>query len=303
MKKNSTLESRLMKYSAVAGSLVAVVGSADAQIVYTDVNPDVNVTGHQMGAAIDMDNDATDDFFAVTLDATSAYTTYYPPYGNLNVAIDYKAALLSANTGNSWIGVSTTSADLDMLNSGTVIDAAAVWNTNSASGGANMAFDGMLNITTTGGTPLITNYPIVNGLWAAAVDKYAGVKFTSGANTYYGWIRFDVSGDAGTITLKDFAYNSTANQPINAGQTVGVEENMVEALVSVRNANNNLMITVDGDLKNGSASLMTINGQEVAAYNVQNGTNTFSLEGLSAGIYVVTVKFEQGVMTKKIFVR
>jgi len=55
--------------------------------------------------------------------------------------------------------------------------------------------------------------------WAGgATDKYLGISFAIGANTHYGWIRVDVtSGTPEALTIKDFAYNTTPNAPIIAG--------------------------------------------------------------------------------------
>lgn len=302
MKKESTIEKRLLKYSAVAGAVVAVTGSADAQVVYHDENPDAVVTGHQMGFAIDMNNDGTDDFFAVTLDTTSNYTTYYPPYGNLSIQATYKGALLSAATGNAWMG--STGGEVEMLNTGSTIGSAGSFQTNSSMGGGTLALEGLVDISSTGGTPLVTDAPISQGVWAGAVDKYAGVNFNVGANSYYGWIRMDVSADGGTVTVKDWAYNSTSDGPIAAGSTtVGVDDMDIANLVTIRNTNNQLLVNINGELSEGAVSVTNMSGQKVSNFNAQNKFNTFSLEGLAAGIYVVTVQFEQGVVTQKIFVR
>jgi hypothetical protein len=48
-------------------------------------------------------------------------------------------------------------------------------------------------------------------------DRYIGCKFKLGLNTHYGWVRVNFS--SLTLVIKDYAYESTPNQPINAGQT------------------------------------------------------------------------------------
>ena len=64
MKKKSTQlnESKLARYSAVAGTVLAS-GAVNAQIVYNDVNPDAVIDKNSGPYAIDFTNDANDDFY------------------------------------------------------------------------------------------------------------------------------------------------------------------------------------------------------------------------------------------------
>lgn len=298
MKKNVTLENRLKKYSALAGTF-AIAGAADAQIIYTDVNPDVTITGNMVTHSVDMNNDGTIDYIATTLDNVYSYTTYY--YGmTLNVAIDYKASLLQPNNGNAWLATSSSAAEV--LNNGALINAAANWASSSSSFGGLLAAEGDFSITTTGGTPVYGG-PISVGNWAGVADRYVGVRFDVGANTYYGWVRLTVSADGGTITIKDYAYNATPNGSINAGQAVAIEEGSVESHVVIKNTNDQLNIQVGENLSNGSVDIVSMNGQVVANYNLQNGSNAIDLNGFSTGIYIVNIQFNEGVMTKKIYIR
>ena len=67
------------------------------------------------------------------------------------------------------------------------------------------------------------------GYWLNVSDKYLGLKFIKGNSTYYGWARLTSTYSAtpgpyryltmGQLILKDYAYNSSPNQPILAGQT------------------------------------------------------------------------------------
>ena len=61
MKEPSTLRAKLSAYTAVAGT-IAVAYSAKAQIIYTDVNPDVKILlGDTFN--LDLNNDSIVDFF------------------------------------------------------------------------------------------------------------------------------------------------------------------------------------------------------------------------------------------------
>ena len=69
MKKN--LQSRLSKYTAAATAVVGAVAGANGQVVYTDINPDevhdaANNGGPEFGL-LDLNNDATLDFFVYSI--------------------------------------------------------------------------------------------------------------------------------------------------------------------------------------------------------------------------------------------
>lgn len=55
----------------------------------------------------------------------------------------------------------------------------------------------------------------------SAGDKYIGIRFVSKGKTYYGWmlINMTVGVTSGTMTVRSFAYNTTAGEGINAGDT------------------------------------------------------------------------------------
>jgi hypothetical protein len=57
------------------------------------------------------------------------------------------------------------------------------------------------------------------GNFRNTTDKYLAVRFYSGTQLYYGWIRFSVT-STDTVTLKDYAYQSSGTPFILAGQTM-----------------------------------------------------------------------------------
>jgi hypothetical protein len=67
------------------------------------------------------------------------------------------------------------------------------------------------------------------GTWPNANNTgFAGVKFTEGGLTHFGWIRLkfgeDAKGIPNSITAIDWAYNDVAGAPILAGQTSSIPE-------------------------------------------------------------------------------
>lgn len=274
---NKELQKRLGKYTAAAAALVSATG-ATAQIVYTDVDPDYSHPGNEIGIGLDMNNDTNFDFAifsADTIDAGVRYRyTVVAPYGT--------AAASNAIAGEAPSGFDYALA----LNSGDMIDNTLNW----------------ISATNTMAYNVDSSNPY-NENWNGVTDKYLGLKFVSGGNTYYGWARMDVQAVADVWTLKDYAYNSTANGSIQAGQMAGINTMEMESLVHfVNQANNTVKVVVNGGLTEGAISLVSSTGQVVSTGNVDSDEYIVDLNGLSAGIYVISAQFAEGQMTKKVIV-
>ncbi|MEN9998418.1 MAG: hypothetical protein RI922_1408 [Bacteroidota bacterium] len=283
MKKE--LQSRLSRYTAAATAIVGAISGANGQIVYTDVNPDqtfdaVNNNGYAI-AGLDLNNDATIDFLVASKDTTLAAGhltfTLVAPYGTL---------------GNAVAGDTPSSYDYAFaMNSGDAINASLNWISPASGGALSMAYakDGAFNYA---------SYWI-NGV----TDKYLGLKFFVGSNAYYGWARLDVTAAGDVFTIKDYAYNGTANGAINAGQMAGINSLELETLLHfVNQADNSVKVVINGGLTEGKISLISAAGQVVSTGNVDSNEYNVSLNGLSAGIYVISAEFAEGTMTKKVIV-
>ena len=275
---NKELQKRLGKYTAAAAALVGASG-ANAQIVYTDVNPDFAHPGNEIGYGLDLDNDANFDFAMFSADTvvTSGARVRYTviaPYGT--------AAASNAIAGESPSGYDYALA----LNSGDMIDATLNW----------------IAATNTMAYNVDSNNPY-NENWNGVTDKYLGLKFVVAGNTHYGWARLDVQAVADVWTLKDYAFNGTPNGSITAGQMAGVNTMELESLVHfVNQPNNTVKVVVNGGLTEGAITLVSANGQTVSTGNVDSDEYIVDLNGLSAGIYVINAQFAEGSMTKKVIV-
>jgi hypothetical protein len=275
---NKDLQKRLGKYTAAAAALVGATG-ANAQIVYTDVNPDFAHPGNEIGYGLDLNNDANFDFALFSADTTLASGnrvryTVVAPYGT--------AAASNAIAGEAPGGYDYALA----LNSGQMIDNTLNWiaATNTMAYNVNTA------------NPYNEN-------WNGVTDKYLGLKFVVAGNTHYGWARLDVLAIGDIWTLKDYAFNASPNTGLTAGQMTGVSTLAMESLVHfVNQPNNTVKVVVNGGLTEGAITLVSANGQTVSTGNVDGDQYIVDLNGLAAGIYVINAEFAEGSMTKKVIV-
>jgi len=199
--KKSTLpnKKKLAGYSAMAAAFIAAGTEADAQIVYVDI---VDVT-LDLGFYIplDLDGGGSDDFLFQVASDTAGSWTFVNGFG------DY-SGLSIGGPNNAMVGydgpIFPYASALDTANS---IDVAANFVTNSN----NYAFFASIYSAVT------------YGPWADVTDKYLGIKFEIDGEVHYGWMRLDVTVGPVSLTLKDWAYNSTPDEMILTGDIGGAD--------------------------------------------------------------------------------
>ncbi len=279
------LKDKLKSYSALASAVFGTAAAADAQIVYTDVTPDVtlSVINDSLNSYdVDFDNAGTPDMAIATYGYLYNYggTDYQLNYVFSFVAPNATAALVAAmETAGTSSYPATTS-----LASGTAIGSSATWLDTTAAGGT-FYFTSAYGFTQT-----------LLGTANTGTDTYIGARFLIGANTHYGWVRINVAADASSVVIKDYAYNATANGPINAGQTVGVAE---IAATSWNAYSNGSSIIVKADF-DGNVEVIDMTGNLITSGVIANGELTMNVSNASAGMYLVRVTNGTTTATKKI---
>lgn len=283
MKKE--LQNKLSKYAAAAAAVTVGVTGANAQVMYTDVDPDqtfdddLDANGFT-AVGLDIDNDMTFDYILASRDTTFGTDrvrfTLIAPYGTMSPnaiagetpsAYDYALALDNGNMIDNtlnWINATNTMA----------------YNVNSAN-------------------PYSEN-------WNGVTDKYLGLQFQTGGSTYYGWARLDVEAIGDVFTIKDYAYESTADAGIAAGDmgSANLDEASIDQLVHfINQSNNSVLVKVNGNLTEGVVNVVSTAGQVVSTGMVENGTFTVDMNGLQSGVYMINVTFAEGSITKKMFVK
>jgi hypothetical protein len=192
------LSSRLLGYSATAGVALLAAEQARAEVVYTDLNPDITRT-YNLPYALDLDGDGTDDVTFVI--DQSRYSSY-------GYRSSYRRVQVNPAVSNSLL-LSASSAPL----------------------GSNYLLSNLLpGWVPTGGiqaffsTARSPGYPVdltQGGPWLGAVNKFIGIRFQIdplGANTtHYGWIRMSVGAQAQNFTISDYAYDNAPDTPVTTG--------------------------------------------------------------------------------------
>ena len=131
-----------------------------------------------------------------------------------------------------------------------------------------------------------------NNNWCNVTDKYLGLRFKvlngpgpGDDQTFYGWARINVPLDPSGWIIKDFAYNSTPDAPINAGQlTLGIEDNVFSKIKVVPL---NKSIGLYNLPETANFNIYSMAGQEVLKGSTENIDYVIEATALSSGVYVL----------------
>jgi|GEM_PF-5540488 len=250
------MKKRSLKMFCAFIMMMLSIPAADAQIIYTDVNPDhvVNCTGSPCSSSynIDLNNDGINDF---------TISKGFNAMGSCVVTYNRTISLLAL--GSNAVTVSAGSSFPSLLLSGNLISPAAVTGSGGTLRHASQTYNCMNNNWSTA---------IFTGNWPG--QGYAGLKLVKNGLIYYGWILLNVSmpslSSSASCTVLKYACNSVPDLPIQAG-----EMSCVLPTVSVAKS---------GPLSfcNGDSVTFTANG---TGYQYQWKKNNLIIAGATANKY------------------
>ena len=295
LKEKDLLTGKLLSYSAAAGALFALGQDADAQVVYYDVDPDSTVVlPTVLDSAnifeIDMNNDGTVDVTVVVGNGDWYYSLESSTWMSIR-ALNGSGASLALQTSylSGWGATYYFPKPFDM---DAVIGPDESWGTYSYS--FQMGWLG----TYVGGTTYNT------GPWLDAVDKYLGVRFSldEGTSYHYGWVRLDVEGDMSEFTVKDYAYEQTADLGIRAGHMVTSVRNGLANDLGVKIFSHQDKIVIsDLEIDHATADVYNVAGQLVRSVQVETGRNEVPMD--NKGLYIVRIDMGSEIISSKVIVQ
>lgn len=173
-------------------------------IIYTDVNPDSPISGNSV-YSLDLNNDGIYDFNFNSFSQLIKCNTR-------NMMNDREDAINVTIPGGNNNGIifflnQNYAACLDSL---TMINSAGKWSYVTAQ-----------SLTMYSLSTCVSESHNSYGYWyilGGNLDKYMGLKLIKDSKVYYGWVRLYLNTYLRKLIVKDYAYNSTPNQPILAGQ-------------------------------------------------------------------------------------
>jgi hypothetical protein len=204
--ENSLNDDKLKKYSLLAGAFITLTPLSEAQIIYTDVDPDVTVDAiHNDGPAsynLDLNNDGIIDFKLAAMDMqTSGWGSH-----TLSVAIEPQGSnqVIAENVSFYSMGGNSTYY--------TSIAAPLLYNELIAVSNGNWSSGNLLLCKHV--CDETSCYRINDSIPASNI--YLGLAFPISGQAHFGWARLDVLG-YDKFKIKDYAYNAIPNVPVKAG--------------------------------------------------------------------------------------
>lgn len=274
---NQNLQKRLNLYAATAGA-VAATGALNAQIVYTDINPDT-IVHDTVIYDLDFDNNGQPELRFEAVSYMASTNMVY--LATVNVMGDASNAIIGSLYYNQYPLPYA-------MNAGDSISATNPnWRDQTVNNG--LQYMAILYGSTTYGN------------WHGANDKFLGVRFKIGADTHYGWVRLSVSSNPDTIIVKDYAYEAMPGVGLTADQAMNIA-GQPESSTNIYTFNNVLHV----NRPTGTAATITVYnmlGEVVFTEQTSDMNYTSSLDQLTTGIYMVSVKTEEEESTSKIYVR
>lgn len=251
-----------MKKFLLTAAVAMIAIAATGQIVYTDIT-DVSATiaAPNVGefVAIDFNNDGTEEYnFRWDVFGNDMWFLHIT-FGNDN----------EINRKEGWTNMETY---VEPMNANDAITADADWGNSFPEPFIADSFD--------------TNF---KGLG----DRYIGTKFTINGNVHYGWtlVSFD---DNMLFTVKSYAYESTPNTPLNAGETGNTAgtESVTENLVKIYPNPAQSTFTLEGiqhfDIK--TVTVNDLNARKTTEIVTQgNALQSIDISGLQPGVYILNI--------------
>ncbi len=212
MKKDS-FEKKLASYVALASSILAAnVDKVDAQIMYTDVRPDLIIDNSFFN--LDLNNDgvydiklqnSNEDIINWATNCNGCSATFHNSEKAQIFAASHEVVV------ESFYGYFIVKP----LNSGDTIGVDNIFGDGNVGSGAILKYNRYSGYWSCGGYSSFTGFSY--GIYMNG-EKFLGFQIFTGGNKYYGWARIELGGDA-EIILKDYAINLTPDSSIIAGDT------------------------------------------------------------------------------------
>ena len=280
MQKNykDTNAKRLAAYSALAAVVITGHNDAAAEIIYNDFE-DVTIEVGDL-FELDMDGDGTFDFHFRAASTTGtagtwSFASIFGSYSSLGVG-GPSNQVLGYSGPHYYYG--------SFLEDGDPIGPGGDWNISASS---------IVVIAS-------NFYGVSYGAFPGNGDGFLGVKFETGGNVHYGWIRLEAELNPVVVIVKDAAFENTPDTEIEAGETISVSVHEVSAeQVSVYAFSNTIYIQNMG-LQDASVSVYNITGQLVYVDELLQGNNRITIDQ-PAGNYFVKVKSNEGELSKQLY--
>lgn len=289
---NLNIINRLRDYSKFSAVFVLLKSGIDAQVIYTDEEPDIILSESPQGIWLDIDENGSNDIglqnYSFTVYSFSLQETY-----TFQFLLAFRYDPMNAIAGS--INSDETCFPY-ALTEGEVINAELNWQTDLTQ---FLAFKGFHS-----GILIDSGYSEnwYNSIISETIDHYLGIRFIDeSGNNHYGWIRCDVLDKGRTLIIKDYAYETEPDHPIVAGDSihyldVASPHNLNAEIYSYENI---ITINLHEFLENTEVHIYDLDGKEIYSGELVNQYSQIHLT-VDQGVYFIQLVSGDKKFTKKI---
>lgn len=269
-----------LAYSAMAAILLPK--ASDAEVIYTDIDPDVTVDVPGTGVELDLDGNGVNDFNFFFTSSNFWYATYWGGFNFyfINAII---AAPQNENAIAAFTGGGGAYAYPYAIGSGIEIGPYA--GNFLQNDYQTLAFQFYAIISS------FYYFPIAQaGEWVfGEADKFIGLKLAEGDSTYYGWIRLTVDASNRAFTIKDIAVENLSDTPIETFFPLEIAP-QANYTIDLYSADGNLFIHVPNGFETRLIlRIYDLQGKLVYAETGIDANYTVACQTFTPGNYIVTV--------------
>jgi len=287
----------LKEYSYLSAAFLLLNEKAESQVIYTDIEPDIELQLNGQTAGVDLDNNGDFDF--AFLKVSGSFTTFW---------VSSTITLLQRAI---WAGAYGTSANAIAGSYTQQSEAGGVYILPYALASGKLIYENLsfqndgfqimgLEIRHTNGAFLGAK-----GNWYPDVeDRYLGVRFIDQDDCFhYGWIRCTTTDTTQKLIIKDYAYETECDKPIIAGDTVSyddIHENLNTLNATVYGFGNNVYISLYED-ENVKVSVYDLSGELIFTEMLIDKFSFITLHQ-PPGLYIVYLTSENKSYSKKVYI-
>lgn len=282
MISNTQIRSKLNNYAAFATAFL-FTHNINAEIVYTDIEPDVTLDNDDYFYEIDIDNEGVNDFQLLRI--KGAYYSYWESvYRSFTALFFYNLAENKFFAGSYFtVGSAMYSSYQTFRPYAIPVDYSVGPLLSFQSEGwpimVSHVFDESHN--------LIKN----KGHWSAVDEGYIGIRMGVLGEAHFGWIRVTIIEEPLSMIIHDFAYETTLNKPIRTGVTftnVTEIESGSSPFSIVHLGQNTIQVLAPNQLPY-TIQLFDLSGKMVLTSNQQTGNTTITIPN-QTGVYILQIQ-------------
>lgn len=288
----------LLQYSSFAAAFLTIQSVIDAQVIYTNIEPDIVLDNDFEMDGVDMDNNGSYDFAFLNISYTYTSGIHITTY------VERIFAGVYGTSANEIAGTHNLYFFPYALTDGFSINSSLIFQN---AGYQRMAWRDVLFIETWAGEDTLV-FTGSGGEWfPELLDHYLGVHFVDENHDYhFGWIRCDVKNEGRTLVVKDYAYEAEIDKPIVAGDVgdtsiIGIEE-LLDFNFNITILENALQVVGSYQTVGSSIFIYGIDGNELYS-GLMDQTQKIIPLNVPAGIYIISFAKEFQRISKKIYLQ